>query len=573
MSYDLRWYQREACDAVYASLCSESGNPLIELPTGSGKSLVIAEVVRLAVQQWGGRVICLAHRKELLEQNAEKIKALLPLGITAGIYSAGLRRYATDDHVILAGIQSVYKKAADFGRRQLVVIDESHLVPCDGEGMYRRFLDDLRTCNPDFRVVGLTATPFRTDSGELCGPDRLFQRICYSAPIPRLIADGFLSPVTSRPADNTVDTSKLHVRGGEFVAGEMEALFDGAELVAASCREIVAKTADRKSVLIFCAGISHAEHVAKCLGHLTGETVGLVTGGTTPLERSATLTAFKNRELRFLCNVDVLTTGFDAPCIDAIAVLRATQSAGLFAQICGRGFRLYPTKVDCVVLDFGENIKRHGPLDSKDYGRRMQAPRGEAVEKVCPNCELGCAAGCAVCPSCGFAFPPREPRKPNHNGEADHGSDLLTQPPSVWIVEEVNFVRHRKSKAQPGDPDTLRVDYLAKKESGSLPERISEWVCMDHPEGGYAYRKACQWWGARSKAIPEYDENNSCIDSCINWWKRGAVATPSRITAVQDGKFWRITGQELDPIPEPDEWQDESVLAEPELFEDEDIPF
>jgi DNA repair protein RadD len=564
--YTLRDYQEESCAAFWQHLCWQAGNPVIVLPTGAGKSLVLAEIARKAVTEYKGRVMILAHRAELLQQNAEKVRALLP-DCSVGIYSAGLRRFATDDDIVLAGIQSVAKKAELFGSRQLVLIDEVHLVPHDGEGRYRTFLDDLRRYNPKLRMGGLTATPYRTGEGSICRADGMFQRICYDASIQRLIEAGYLSRLTNQVASATVDTSGLHVRGGEFIAGEMATLFDDSAKVRAACQEIAAKTSDRKSVLIFCAGIGHAQHVAETLAAMVGEPVGTVTGNTSPLERSATLSSFRHRRLRYLTNVDVLTTGFDAPNIDAIAILRATQSPGLFAQICGRGFRIAEGKQDCLILDFGGNIQRHGPLDAIDFGKAKKGSfgGGEAPAKQCPNCEEDCPASVRLCENCGYKFPPPQL---NHDEIADANSDLFAVP-KTFVVEEVRFSRHvKKNKKNEDDPDTLRVDYLCKGE-GNIDESISEWVCLEH--SGFARTKAMLWWQARSKASLTADGvSMSVIDSAIDLYHRGAVAVSHHLTAKKDGHFWRILSHELDPIPET--WSDE-VAEEVFAGGDDDLPF
>lgn len=528
----LRWYQSEACDSAWSHLCGQAGNPVVVLPTGAGKSLVIAELCRRAVQDFKGRVMILAHRKELLTQNAEKVRALYG---DVGLYSAGLNARDTDHDVVLAGIQSVHDRAEEFGARHLLLIDEAHLVPHEGEGMYRRFVDKLREINPWLRTVGLTATPYRTGEGALCRPDGLFQKICYDAPIAKLIDEGFLSRVTNQVSDLVIDTSGLRIRAGEFVASDMESLFDAK--VAAACQELILKSAGRQSVLIFCAGVAHAQHVAEYIEQMTGEDVGVVTGQSTPLERTSSLERFRSRKLRFLCNVDVLTTGFDAPCIDCIAILRATCSPGLFAQVCGRGFRVYPGKQDFLVLDFGENIKRHGPINAIDFGKRKKQGGGDAPEKTCPNCESPCAASSLECQECGFRFPAR---KPNHGHESDDINAILSEP-KRWIVEEVKFSRHRKKNAPPDSIDTLRVDYLCRGE-GNLIETISEWVCLEHP--GWAGNKAHRWWCARSNALVDG------IDSAVDLFERGAVAAPTSLMTVKEGRFWRILSCELDPKPE-----------------------
>jgi DNA repair protein RadD len=568
MPYKLRWYQSEACEAAWRSLCTTAGNPVVVLPTGSGKSLVIAELCRAAVQQFNGRVLVLAHRKELLEQDADKIRSQLPWGLTCGLHSAGLRQAATDDQIIVAGIQSVFRKPEVFGSRQLVIIDEVHLVPRDGEGMYRTFLQGLREINPKLRMFGLTATPFRTGEGSLCRADALFQRICYEVPIQRLIAEGYLCAVTNQMGDRSADTSRLHVRGGEFVPSEVEQLFDDPLQVLPACREIVAKTSGRHSVLVFCSGVRHAEHVADTIQMLSDEECGIVTGESTSLERGANLERFKRRQLRYLCNVDVLTTGFDAPGIDAIAILRATMSPGLFAQICGRGLRTDPIKSDCLVLDFGGNLQRHGPIDAIDYGRESQkAGDGVAPEKVCPACEQRVAVGCREC-SCGFKFP--EPKTVKHDDQADEHSEVLAKP-QRWTVVSAELHRHKKRHAPAGTPDTLRVDYLCEPigdPSGNLSEeQISEWVCVEHYEG-FAKKKAIQWWRSHSLAsFPHFS-----INMAIDLWKRGAVVMPREITTIRDGKFYRILDEILDDLPT--EWREKDEVGETwETAETEEAPF
>lgn len=584
---EFRWYQREAVDAVWQHLRQglEAGNPVINAPTGSGKSVMIAELARACVQDWQGQALILAHRKELLEQNAEKVKALLPFGVTCGIYSSGLRRYSMDDPIICCGIQSVYKKAAAFGRRHLVIVDEAHLIPTSDDGMYRKFLSELKEINPKLRIVGLTATPYRTGEGTICKADNIFHKICYSVPIQRLIAEGYLCQITSTPARHEVNTSGLHRRGGEFIEAEMQALFDGADKVLEACKEIASVTANRKSVIAFCAGVIHAGHVADMLRKITGERTEVITGETLPIERDAILKAFKRQEVKYLCNVDVLTTGFDAPCIDAIAVLRATLSPGLFAQMVGRGFRIHEAKQDCLVLDFGENIKRHGPIDSPDYGKRASRTREEIESsegvpgKQCPGCGENVSGNTRKC-ECGYLFPA--------NHEANSTSESVLSTPVTWRVKGVHMGRWQKKKAAEDAPDTLRVDYTVTPlgnedtEIDLQEQTISEWVCLEHPPG-FALTKAKAWWIART--IEEFQPD---IEFAIQLFNCGGMAQTLEITTVKDGRFDRITKVVLGDKPtawgQPeedtrivlgwDEWGEpiyEEVL-EP-VSSDDDMPF
>jgi DNA repair protein RadD len=144
-------------------------NPCVVIPTGGGKTPVIATICSDAVTRWDGRVLILAHVKELLEQAADKLDQICP-DIHVGVYSAGLKRRDTTHAVIIAGIQSVYQKAEQLGHFDLVIVDEAHMIPMEGDGMYRRLLADMRRINPHLRVIGLTATPFRMASGPICVP-------------------------------------------------------------------------------------------------------------------------------------------------------------------------------------------------------------------------------------------------------------------------------------------------------------------------------------------------------------------------------------------------------------------
>jgi DNA repair protein RadD len=563
-----RYYQSEAAEANWQHMLTRPGNCLTVLPTGAGKSLLIAMLCQRAVMEFKGRVIVLAHRKELLIQNADKIKALMP-GVDIGIYSAGLNSRDVDHDVIVAGIQSIHNKAHLLGRRHLVIPDEAHLIPASGEGMYRSFLTDLAKLNPKLRVAGLTATPYRTGEGKLCGEKNLFQEICYSASVSKLISEGYLSNLITLPADNSVDTSKLHIRAGEFRNDEMLSLFEGEEKVNAACGEIVAKTLGRRSILVFCPGVFHAAATAKKLHALTGEEVGIVTGETPAMERAALLARFKAGLLRWLVNVDVLTTGFDAPNIDAIAILRATMSAGLAAQMVGRGLRICPEKTDCLILDFGQNFKRFGPLDSDTYGHEQVRERvkgdRDAPTKECPSCEELCPISARKCPECDWLFPPPDLAKheTNPDGSAILEKDII---PDRWAVDAVNFSRHAGKE---GKQDTLRVDYTCRNpdETGDMAaiKTVSEWVCLEHD--GYAGKKAGLWATARTLAPV------TGIDSAVGLWKRGAFASPSFITTRPDGRFTKIVSVELDPRPETWEEETENEASMVDAFDSDDIPF
>jgi len=900
----LRDYQQAAIDALYRHLRERDDNPVIVIPTGAGKTPVIATICQDAVTRWQGRVLVLAHVKELLQQAVDKLRLVCP-DLDVGVYSAGLKRRDTEQPVVVAGIQSVYQKACDLGPFDLILIDEAHMLPPDGDGMFRRFLNDAHIVNPHVRVIGLTATPYRLKSGTICGPEHFLNAVCYEIGVKELIRDGFLSPLVSKNGVAKFNTDGLHVRGGEFVPAETEALMDQADLVAAACREIVETTTDRNSVLIFAAGVEHGQHVQRVLQEQHGVECGFVCGETPSVERDELLARFRGelqdglferQPLKYLVNVAVLTTGFDAPNIDCVVLLRPTMSPGLYCldesteilsktgwkrigeinvgdlvagfntedesirfvpasgvierttypnenfvsletpatsirvtdlhrlvigtrcrpkwraelardtycrkdgvylpkaghlaapgvplsddelrfigwvmtdgsinkkngsihisqsihqpwvgeiqrviqacgfkhssrlihrktefsdnstvvlwtiskgkprgrdkhlrgwghlqpwlskdfserlfhdiddrqfavllhaihlgdgskqanqnwtrrsyhigtanqlfaerlQICGitrgyrctlsksnshdndfyfvrlkkgtlanvgsrydtrpswrieqaqnervwcvenelgtiitrrngrvtilgncqmtgRGFRLHPGKVNCLILDYGGNVLRHGPVDQLNIQESLRKEEGDAPAKECPECRSVIAAGYATCPDCGHEFPP--PEKTQHAATASHGGVLSGEVTTLtYEVRDIHYHVHQKRDAAEDAPRTMRVDYRL-----GLEHWQSEWICFEHH--GWARRQAERWWKKRSPdPVPETAQHAVDIAGA------GGLATVDAITvrSVAGEKYDRIVDYQLGPMPEP-----APALGEVS-FASEDVPF
>jgi DNA repair protein RadD len=263
-------------------------------------------------------------------------------------------------------------------------------------------------------------------------------------------------------------------------------------LVSSACSEIVYYTKEeRKSVLIFACGVSHALHIADEIEKL-GEKCEMVCGDTPDGERADILARFKAGSLKYLANVNVLTTGFDAPNIDCVAMVRPTMSPGLYYQMVGRGFRLCEGKENALILDFGGNVMRHGPIDAMRIVDDHDRKNGRPMAKTCPNCQLLVALGCAICPGCGHNFPPREDREINHDSMASDAKILDEDSMRDLIVQRVSYCVHKKKNADDDAPKTLRVTYRV-----GLTESVSEWICIEH--NGRPGMSARQWWSARTK--------------------------------------------------------------------------
>ena len=408
---NLRPYQRRAIDELYVWFQNhKSGNPCIVLPTGSGKSHVVAAICKEALQNWPEtRILMLTHVKELIEQNAEKMLLHWP-DAPLGIYSAGVGRRDLGEPITFAGIQSVRNRADEIGFVDLVIIDEAHLVNHRAEGSYRTLLKALKAINPALRVIGLTATPFRLGHGYITEGEALFDDLLDPVTVQELVHLKFLAPLRSKLTETKLDVSGVHKRGGEYIESELQAAVNKTPTNHAVVQEVISRAEDRKAWLFFCSGVKHARSISDILNEC-GIAADCITGDTPKKERETIIGKFKSGELRALTNANVLTTGFDYPDIDLIAMLRPTMSPGLYVQMAGRGMRLKSNAKDCLVLDFAGVVESHGPIIDVQPPKKKGEGNGEAPVKVCEKCNELCHIKVEVCPSCGTPFPPPEAKK------------------------------------------------------------------------------------------------------------------------------------------------------------------
>ena len=385
--FTLRPYQQEAVDATLNHFRKSDESAVIVLPTGAGKSLVIAELARLARR----KILVLTHVKELVEQNHAKYESY---GLTGGIFSAGLKRRESHQQVTFASVQSVSANLDQFrGEYSLVIIDECHRVSGEETSQYQRIIDLLRQQNDSLKVLGLTATPYRLAMGWIYRyhyrgfvrgeDDKPFQHCIYELPLSYMISRGYLTrPELVNAAVAQYDFSSLtQDRFGEYAERDVNQLLSKHKRVTRAITEQVMElAAERQGVMIFAATVEHAREVT---GYLPEHQTALVTGGTDVKDRDSLIQRFKQRQLKYLVNVSVLTTGFDAPHVDFIAILRPTQSVSLYQQIVGRGLRLDEGKKDCLVIDYaGNHVNLHHP----EVGEPKPDPNSEPVQVFCPAC-------------------------------------------------------------------------------------------------------------------------------------------------------------------------------------------
>jgi DNA repair protein RadD len=388
--YKLRPYQKEAVENTLAHFRQKRVPAVIVLPTGAGKSLVIAELARIA----RGRVLVLAHVKELVEQNHSKYESY---GLTAGIYSAGLNKKDHDQKVIFGSIQSVANAGDDFFKDfNLLIIDECHRVSIDDETQYYSVITKLRHENPKICILGLTATPYRLGLGWIyetsykgeikSEEERFFKHCVFELPIDYMIKNHYLTrPIKFDIPVTCYDFSDLTESGKMYTLSQVEEIIKQQRrltpLIVKNIIDITEKY-DRRGVMIFSSTVNHAKEI---MGYLPEGEARVIFGDTENTERDQIIEDFKQKKYKYLVNVSVLTTGFDAPHVDVIAILRPTESVSLYQQIIGRGLRLSEGKSDCFILDYAgveHDIYRPEIADKKPSKESVP------VQVECPKCHF-----------------------------------------------------------------------------------------------------------------------------------------------------------------------------------------
>jgi DNA repair protein RadD len=530
MSITFRWYQDEAIESVFDYyIQGGKGHPLIALPTGTGKSLVIAGLIERAMQRYKNQRFMIAtHVKELLKQNSDKLRDVWPCA-PYGIYSAGLGRRDTQLPIIFGGVASIKNCIKKFGHRDLFLIDEAHLLSPKSDTMYQDVIGELTNINPAMKVVGFTATDYRLGQGRLTNgglfTDKIYDLTTMTG-FNRLLAEGWLCPVFPRHTKTQVDVSEVSVQNGEFNQGQAEKVMD--EVTYAACREAVELGADRSCWLVFAAGIKNAENVAQMLRNFGITAVAVhskMAGGDEARNRA--IRDYKNGVIRCIVNNNVLTTGFDHPAIDFIVMLRPTMSPGLWVQMLGRGTRPSPEtgKQNCLCLDFAGNTARLGPINDPLIPSERGPGSGNMPVKICEACGTYNHISARNCIFCGAEFDIRV--KIVQTASTDELIRGTIPKIEIYDVTKVLYNEHTSKKGN----KTVHVKYICGL---SLFE---EWYDFEaeHP---YVRHKANVWW-RRAAGTEEIPSTNA---DALKW--AGSLAVPHKIKVHANKKYPEIVGYE-----------------------------
>ena len=569
--YTLRTYQQEAVDRTLNYFRKRRDPAVIVLPTGAGKSLVIAELAKIAI----GRVLVLAHVKELVEQNHLKYESY---DLHAGIYSAGLNQKDSEQKVIFGSIQSVAKaKDAFFKDFTLVVIDECHRVGLEPDSQYAKVITQLKLNNPRICILGLTATPYRLGlgwiynyalRGELKTQElRFFKHCIYDLPLEYMISNQYLTPPVQVDIPVTsYDFSELIEGGNAYTMAQLEeALHQQRRLTPLIIKNIIdiTESDQRQGVMIFSSTVKHAQEI---MNHLPPGQARLVVGTTELSERDQIVHDFKQKAFKYLVNVSVLTTGFDAAHVDVIAILRPTESISLYQQIVGRGLRLDTDKKDCLVLDYtgmGHSIF------SPEIGEKKTASESVAVQVPCPECGFindfwgildddgkllehfgrKCRGGHVNTDNyelipCGYRF--RFKICTQCSAENDISARDCSSCGCVLIDPDTKLKQARLSKdAHVLTPDSIemleRVDkkgtpYLQVKYYDYDAQFVAEMHYLNNPT---SLKKFSINFLRSHLRKPEQKVHISSVSDAVKL--RAQLRMPSFVIARKQGKFWKIT--------------------------------
>lgn len=489
----LRPYQEEGLKAIWQYYeQGNTGNCVISWPTGTGKSIVPAMFINEVMKLWPSqRFLVITHVKELIKQNFDvmmKIWSTAP----AGIYSAGLKQRDIQLPIIFGGIQSMYRVAQRFGHRDIIFIDEAHLVNDHDSSMYLEFLAVMKLINPYVKIIGMSATPFRMGMGYIT-EGKIFTHIVHDCTglqkFNELLEQGYLSPLIPKRTKTELDVSNVSIQNGDYVGSSLQKAVDKNEITYAGLREVVEYGQGRQSWLLFASGIEHSEHIAEMLTTF-GVQAAAVHSKQKAEYNDQSIEDFKSGRLQAIVNFGKLTTGFNHPAIDLIGMFRPTLSIPLWVQMLGRGTRPAEYKNNCLVLDFAKNTPRLGPINDPIIPKKKGEGTGDAPVKICEECGVYNHAAARFCINCNAEFHFKIKIVKTSGTE-----ELIKSDKPIIEVFEIERAIYAEKRARNGLP-YIRTTYYTR---GGM-QAFNENVFPEH--GGLLRQKFKMWWQQRHKIEP-----------------------------------------------------------------------
>jgi len=564
----IRNYQNYAVDKAFEAMQKPSCRTVIAAPTGVGKSWILAELIKRLMTMWPNypmRILKLVHVKELIEQNLDKLKIHFP-EVSVGVYSSGLKRKELNYPIVFAGIASIYRLAQKIGRIDVLLVDECHLIGTKDSSMYVSLIRALLIINPKMRIVGLTATPYRQGLG-LITDSEIFDDICCDMTTLEafnwFFDEGYLARLSPIAPSIEFDDYGIRTTAGDYNVHDMDR-----ELNQISKNELVvdeiikwAGIENRQSWLVFGVSIDHVEALVE-LFNSKGVKTTYVHSKMSDAERDANILAYKKGEYTCMVNNGVLTTGFDHPALDLIAVVRLIKAPSLWVQILGRGTRpdyidgydldtkegrlaaiANSAKPDCLVMDFGGNTERLGPINQVVLPKKKGQKGGTPPTRRCA-CGALLHISVTECPRCGTQFLRDLTAKFDSTASdkeliARKRKETIPQPEPIIVKVNVDSVVHKVKHAHGDKPSSMVVTYNCGL------SQFTTYINFDHPQGSFPWQKARKWWRDHVAMTPYSDlEPPASVFEALS--RTNELRIPQSISVVANSKWKEIQSYDFD---------------------------
>lgn len=492
----LRPYQTAAISAITRA-CVDDRYLLLQAGTGAGKTILFSSLIKQFMTNYQMRIAVVAHREILVRQAYEKLCKVWPeAALEVGLACASVTNdINTSKPVIIGSPQTLANRLNTMPPVHLLIIDECHRVPPrNDKSQYRTLIERMESYYPELRVLGVTATPFRMGHGYIygdrCKPGKKnwWNTLHYQISISTLQNQGFLVPYRAKEAEDiSSELTGISTSNGEYNTRQLSDVMSREVHVGSAVRAYEEYARDRRHVAIFCVTIDHAEKV-KIAFENAGYATGIVHSQMPKRDRNATLNDFDAGRLRVICNVGVLTEGWDATAVDCILLCRPTMSPALYVQIIGRGLRINPGKTDCLILDFSGNCRRHGDPDDPQV-KYSKAKKDDDIDvermKTCPECKNLVPRSIYECSECGYLFDRPDVVEINDSVDMKNVSWAPFEVAvSDWHAE--SFVSRKGNRM-------LKIT-LTGYNGGAIPLHVSHFLDIEGQGSAWGQQKAAMLW-------------------------------------------------------------------------------
>ena len=536
--YKLRPYQEEALRTIFSAIPSNR-HILVQMPTASGKTIVFSELIkRLLSQRPDLKIGILAHREILIAQASEKLLSVwpeAPIGIACTSVSG---KIDTKQSVVIGSVQTLSRRISATAPFDLVIIDEAHRIPAiNQKSQYGEWIQAMKGNNSNLRILGVTATPFRLGHGyiygNLCkeGNKNLFDALHFRFGIRALQTEGFLCLYKAKEIVN-IEHDLLRVKrtASEYNLHELSDEMSKKVHLGSAVKSFKSYGEDRKRVVIFAVTIDHAERLADAF-RKAGYTAGCIHSKMPAAQKRMILREFETGRLRFLCNIGVLSEGWDSPAVDCIIFCRPTLSPTLYVQMVGRGLRPHPDKKDVLILDLANNCRTHGDPEAPNIiipngnGSNKKSVSGTSGIKTCPKCKEIIFLTAKECPECGYPL------------AVDLNSSLVLKDVK-WNSDAINVSIEDTSISDyisRAGNRMLKLSLRCRLKNSLTTISVNEFFDFEGNGSLYGQSKARHIWRKITDTEPP-----ETVSEAKNREGEILMSLPDQIKIIQKGKWWNV---------------------------------